>query len=151
MWNVYAALKMYLFGTQRYPDYMPLATPAGLQAPANNVSPETWKALRWMQIFHLQKLINDTGFALDEAARGIDRMLLHKEVPIWLTFALKMQFDIEDVLPSENTLAASFRNTKQLFANTAQTSRRAIAMIDRLRKSQGRLKWDHKYKKCATF
>jgi hypothetical protein len=36
-------------------------------------------------------------------------MLIYEEVPIWVTLAIQMLFDVKDVFESENTLAKPFK------------------------------------------
>jgi hypothetical protein len=50
----------------------------------------------------------NAGFALDEATRGVKHMLIYDEVPIWVTLAMQMLFDVEDYFEIEKTLAEPF-------------------------------------------
>jgi hypothetical protein len=83
-------------------------TSASLRGNLDEVASETWDMLEWAQIFHATKLLPNAGFALDEATRGVKHMLIYNEVPIWVTLAIQMLFDVKGVLKTERILAEPF-------------------------------------------
>ncbi|KAI4941428.1 hypothetical protein J4E86_010461 [Alternaria arbusti] len=83
---------------------------------------EVFETLEWAQFFDVASHPHLSHFAVDETARGIKHMITFKEIPIWLTVAVQMFFDVESVFQEEGTLAAPFREYKETVRKAAKNS-----------------------------
>lgn len=114
MWRVYAALKMYThLMKNQLRNSLTAITPAAFGIPRERLPEETWDALFWIQIFRASNHVSQTGFALDEATRGIKHMVEQNEVPIWVTFAVQVHLDLIKIFGDDDTLAAPFREYQE--------------------------------------
>ncbi|KAF2828062.1 hypothetical protein CC86DRAFT_438954 [Ophiobolus disseminans] len=101
---------MYLFIVKNHiHDSLTPVNPASFGISRSRLPDQTWDALFWVQIFHTSNHLNGSGFALDEAARGVKHMLSKNEIPIWVTFAMQIHLDLGTVFGDDQTLAAPFR------------------------------------------
>jgi hypothetical protein len=100
---------MYLFAVKDHiGDILTPFTCASLNGRLDEIASETWDTLEWAQIFHATKVMFNVGFALDNATRVVKHMLFYNEVPVWVTLAMQMRFDVRDVFRTEQTLAEPF-------------------------------------------
>lgn len=121
MWHVYSGLKVYLL-SQTGPLHTRQShiTRESFASDADKMALEVFETLEWAQFFDVASHPHLSHFAVDETARGIKHMITFKEIPIWLTVAVQMFFDVESVFQEEGTLAAPFREYKETVRKAAK-------------------------------
>jgi len=107
MSSVYTGLTLYSWIRKNFIRKNAPITPDCFEDRLANTAPRVLETLDWVQIFDVFTQMNSFS-AIDEATRGIKHILGSQEVPIWVTLAVQMFFDIKMVLEGNNALAKPF-------------------------------------------